>query len=150
MKFLKLLFMISVIHGECYAQSNANDKKAIAMLKEFYVAHQSIESTIRSAPPKVYVGKVDSLQKKYCTLELRGKVKKYSENGIDFLTNDKGIDSWSFKTMTIVRAQTNENIYLVCYDVLDVNYPKTPVKRHVVLHVGVLNESGHYKVASVK
>jgi hypothetical protein len=150
MRFLKLFFMISVIHAECYAQGNINDKKAIAMLKEFYVAHQNIESTIRSAPPKVYVGKVDSLQKKYCTLALRNKAKKYTENGIDFLTNDKGIDSGSFKTMTIVRDPTNENNYLVCYDVLDVNYPKTPVKLHIVLHVGVLNESGHYKVASVK
>lgn len=150
MRFLKFLFTMCVMHSECYAQSNINDKKAIAMLKEFYVAHQSIESTIRSAPPKVYVWKLDSLQKEYCTLELRNKAKKYSENGIDFLTNDKGIDSGSIKTMTIVKDPTNKNIYLVCYDVLDSNYPKTPLKRHIVLHVGVINEGEHYKIASVK
>jgi hypothetical protein len=150
MRFLKGLFIICLIHNYGYAQNNINNQKAIAMLKDFYAAHQSIESIIKSVPSKVYVRKSDSLQDRYCTLELRSKVKKYTEMGIDFLTNDQGIDSGSLKTMTIVKDPTNRNIYIVRYDVLDSNYPKNPVKRHIILHVGVLNESEQYKIASVK
>ena len=81
MRFLTSLFIICLIHTGCYAQSDVTDNNAIAMLKKFYVAHNSIETSIKSLPPNVYVKKSDSLLKQYCTLELTKTAKKYFANG---------------------------------------------------------------------
>jgi len=150
MKLLKFLFIIFLLHGVCHAQNNVDDSKAIAMLKEFYRAHNSIESMIKSVPAKVYIQKSDSLQKKYCTSALNKEVKRYSENGIDFLTNDNGLDAESFKTMTITKDPSNKGVYNINYDgpYQDRNFK--PIRKHAILHVGVVKEGDNYKIASVK
>ena len=150
MRIFKLLTVLSLIHGTCCAQSRIDDNKAIIMLKEFYIAHEKIESSIKTIRPQAYVWRLDSLQKKYCTLKLRNTIKKYQENGIDILTNDQGIDSESIKTMKIVEDSGDKNVYIVSYDFLDDNYPKKPITRHVILHVGLLTENNRYKINSIR
>lgn len=149
MKALKTIFIICLIHNACFAQVNSNGNKAIAMLKDFYTAHEKIESSIRTLPPRVYVRESDSLKARYCTVALRNKVKRYDLNGIDFLTDDKGIDSLSLKTMKVTADALHKNTFVVSYDFFDKNYPKTPYVRHVVLHVGLVEEGENYKMASV-
>jgi len=150
MKFLMFLFIVSLLQGECYAQNNVDDNKAIAMLKEFYWVHSNIESMIKSVPANVYIGKTDSLQKKYCTSELNKEAKRYSENGFDLLTNDNGIDAESFKTMTIVKDSANKSIYTISYDGPSQDRNFKPIRKHVVFHAGVVKERENYKIASVK
>jgi hypothetical protein len=150
MRFLKLLFIISILHVECFAQNTLDDKKAISMLKEFYIAHEAIEAAPNSVPPKVYILKSDALQKKHCTVLLIKQVVKYREMGIDYFTHDNGIDAKAIKTMTIVKDPTLKNSYIITYTVWEKNYPKTPFNKHVVLHICVINDKDNYKINSVK
>jgi len=150
MRIFKLLAVLSLIHSICWAQSSISENKAIIMLKQFYIAHEKIESSIKTIRPQVYLWKLDSLQKKYCTLKLRNTIKKYQENGIDILTNDQGIDSESLKTMKIVEDSEDKNVYIVSYDFLEENYPKKPFTRHVILHVGLVTENNSYKINSIR
>jgi hypothetical protein len=150
MKFLGFVLVICAIHCECYAQSNTDDKKAIAMLNEFYTAHGYIWSGIKSLPPNVFDRKLDSLQKKYCTTKLRNEARKYIQDGFDHMTKDKGIDSDAVKTMTIVKDATKENTYIISYDELyNTGSPNSFVKKHVTLHLGVIKDVESYKIASV-
>jgi hypothetical protein len=149
MKFLGFVLVICAIHCGSYAQSNTDDKKAIAMLNEFYTAHGNIWSGFKSLPPDAFDQKLDSLQKKYCTTKLRNEAKKYIQEGFDLMTNDKGIDSGSFKTMTIVKDSATKNIYIVSYDISFVDHSNMLKKRHVALHLGVIKEGENYKIASV-
>lgn len=144
LKFLALSFMILVGNG-CNAQTNVNDKQSIFMLKEFYTAYSKVSLRIEDLP------KVDSLQEKYCTLQLRKEAKKYLEDGHDLLTDDWGISKESLTSMGITKDSTKENTYVVSY-IVD-SYPVAPdkpVKKQVKLYVTVIKEGESYKIDSVR
>lgn len=144
MKILKILVLSSMIliGNGCNAQTGKSDK-AISMLKEFYTAYSKVSLKIEDLP------KVDSLQEKYCTPQLRKEAKKYLEDGHDLLTDDWGMSKESLTSMTVVK-DTKEYTYVVSY-IVD-SYPVAPdkpVKKKVVLQVTVIKEGENFKIDSV-
>lgn len=134
--------MILIGNG-CNAQTGKGDN-AISTLKEFYTAYSKLSLKIDDLP------KVDSLQEKYCTIQLRNEAKKYLEDGHDLLTDDWSISKESLTSMTVVK-DTIEYSYVVSY-IVD-SYPVAPdkpVKKQVVLHVTVIKEGKNFKIDSVR
>jgi len=137
--------MILIGSSGCNGQTNVNDKQAISMLKKFYTAYSNVSLRIED------LHKVDSLQEKYCTPQLRKEAKEYLQDGHDLLTDDWGISKESLTSMKIIKEPTKENIYVVSY-IVD-SYPVAPdkpVKKQVNLYITVVKEVESYKIASVK
>lgn len=146
MKKIKTRFLICAMllnFNGCYAQPN-NDSRIILMLKEFYTAYSEISFRSEDIP------KVDSLQEKYCTSQLRKEAKRYLQDGHDLLTDDWGISKESLSSMKITKDPAKEKTYIVSY-IVD-SYPVAPdkpVKKQVVLHITVVKEDELYKIDSV-
>ena len=145
-----LLILISFVTAfECsYSQNNTEDQQALVMLKEFYIAQNKINFTLRD------IGKMDSLQKKYCTKKLQEKLKKqFQLTGLDhdLLTNDYGIDSLGIKTLTISKDPNQINNYIINYTILDDVVPKVSKKEiKVLINVTVKKENHILKVDDIK
>ena len=144
-----LVFMINT--GCVHSQSK--DEQIISMLKEFYVAYNTVWENATSYKPDEFEEKIFSLQRKYCSNKLQSEIKKYYETyklEHDLLTNDfGGTDSEKLKsTLTIVKNTTKENSYIVSY-VVEIKAPSTPREEKNVIHLTVIYEEGNYKIDEV-
>ncbi len=121
------------------------------MLKDFYTTY-SVEWSLKGTnkDPRLLGKKLDSLEQKYCTQKLVKEVKDWFNDGQDLLTNTWGIFE-PVDSLTIVKDLAHKNSYILSY--INVDYPQSltmPVKKKIVLHIEVVKEGGHYKIASVK
>jgi hypothetical protein len=150
MKFLGVIFTISILHTACYGQIKTDHQKAITMLKTYYNDHTKVWEYKGAESPDVFDKKLDALQLRYCTKKLRSLSQKVIDYpGTDVLTNNMGIDITSIKTMTIVKDPVKKNIYIVSYDTF-IRLSSTQLQQqHVILHVGVVKAGDDYKIASV-
>jgi hypothetical protein len=149
-KIIYIIVAIFLTQSSCIsAQYNNSDNEIITMLNEFYVAYSNIWST-NSHSPDILDSKLDSIQKKYCTLRLRNEAKEYLEDGHDLLTNDYGIEVESLRTLTIIKDSVEENSYIVSYNVVNSDAANKPVKQNVLLNVFVVKEEETYKIDKVK
>jgi len=151
MKIVVYLFFISIIlagnSNYVYSQSNPADEDATQMLKSFYTMRSTIKYIVKDIP------KIDSLQKKYCTINLQKKLKEeYKANGLDhdLLTNDNGIDPKALNTISISKAPGKINRYIVSYINHTIDANNKPIIEKVVSHVIVVKEDGRFKIASVQ
>ena len=145
-----IIFAFFLTQSSCIsAQYNNSDNEIIAMLNEFYVAYSNIWSTT-SLSPDILDSKLDSIQKKYCTLRLRNEAKEYLEDGHDLLTNDYGIGIESIKTLAIMKDSTEENAYIVTYGVVNSDVTNNPVTQNVLLNVFVVKDEESFKIDKVK
>ena len=87
MKFLKFLVLSSMILecSGCNGQTNINDKQPISMLKEFYTTYINVSLRVED------LHKVDSLQQKYCTPQLKKEAKGYLQNVNGWDATDAGV-----------------------------------------------------------
>lgn len=143
--------LVFMINTSC-AHSQSKDEQIISMLKEFYIAYNTVWENVTSYKPEEFEEKVFSLQRKYCSNKLQSEIKKYYEIyklDHDLLTNDFGTDEETLKsTLTIVKDTTKENSYVVSY-VIHIGYPSTPREEKNVIHLTVINEGGNYKIDEV-
>jgi hypothetical protein len=127
-----------------------NDKQAVQMLKEFYNAHNTVWSTTKDN--YILIRKLDSLQRKYCTMSLRRELKKeFQANGLDhdILTNDYDINIEALKTMSISKDPTKPKGYIVSWTISTLNPSYKPIKKKVFVHVTVVKENNSSKINSV-
>lgn len=145
---INLAFMVNV---GC-AQSQNEDEKIISMLKEFYIAYNSVWEDATTYKREEFENKIFSLQQKYCSNKLQSEIRKYYKIyrlEHDLLTNDFGTDKETLKsTLSIVRDSTKENSYVVSY-VINIDYPSKPRKEKNVIHLTVIKEEGVYKIDEV-
>ncbi len=150
--FLTVLIIFSNI-GCAHAQTSIEDKQAMQMLKEFYIAHNIAWSVARTTGPYVLIKKLDSLQKKYCSVRMRKELKEeQKKNGLDYdlLTNDEHADVKHLKTLTITKDATKTNGYTVSYIASNTDPTGKPIDEKAVIHVTVVKENEGLKIASVK
>jgi hypothetical protein len=144
--YLLITYMILLGSNCRKAQDNAIEKQSIAMLKEFYTSYSSLKFIAKD------LQKIDSLQKKYCSISERKELKEeFRANGLDhdLLTNDHGIDAKSLKTLTIIKSTTKTNDYIVSYLIQTLSAANKPIQEKVILHVTIIKENGSFKIASV-
>ena len=144
--------LVFMINTGC-AQSQNEDEQIISMLREFYIAYNTVWENATTYKPEEFENKVFSLQQKYCSDRLQGEIKKYYETyklEHDLLTNDfGGTDSETLKsTLTITKDTTKENSYVVTYTV-KIKAPSTPREEKNVIHLTVVKEKGSYKIDEV-
>lgn len=144
-----LIFFSFTTAFECsFSQKPTEEQQAIEMLKQFYIA----QSTIKSTPQNI--GKMDSLQKMYCSKKLQKKLKEqFQLTGLDhdLLTNDFGIDSLGLKKLSISKDPKQNNNYIVSYTILDDVVPNLTKKEiKVIINVTVQKEDGMLKVDDIK
>ena len=142
---VNLMFLVNVT---C-VQSQNEDEQIISMLKEFYIAHNAVWTTVPTLSPDIFEWKLDSLQEKYCTTKLRKEAKKYLEDGYDLMTNEQGFGIESLSTLSIVKDSSKTSSYIVSYISSDFDASNKPVKQQVTLHVAVVKENGKYKIDEV-
>jgi len=121
------------------------------MLTIFYTAHNS--AWINTEDNFVLVKKLDSLQKKYCSLRFQKVIKKeFKLGGLDhdLLTNDEGADANFFKTLKVEKDKVNQNVYSVSYTYHTKDPSYRPIDKKVILHVTVVKEGDSYKIDSVR
>jgi hypothetical protein len=158
MKKALIFFSTSVIilsSSSCFAASenDSTEKQTLQMLKEFYTAyHTEWIATKTTKRFDILIKKIDSLERKYCSLSLRNKLKQeFKKGGLDndLLTNNEGSDNKSLKTLTVIKDTTRINSYIVSYvyDTLSPSYK--PITKEVVLHIKVIKEKGEFKIDSV-
>lgn len=144
MKFFKIITLSSMIliASGCNAQQGKEDR-VLSMLNEFYTAYSKVSFRIEDAQ------KVDSLQEKYCTEELRKEAKEWYGDGHDLLTNDWGIEEKDIKTMEIKKDVSKNDTYIVTYTTFLDNPGNIPQKKDVSLQVSVVKEDEKYKIDKV-
>jgi len=144
-----LIFISFTTAFKCsYSQKSTEEQQGIEMLKQFYIAQSGIKSTPQN------IGKIDSLQRIYCSMKLQKKLKEqFQLTGLDhdLLTNDYGIDSLGIKTLSIVKDLKQTNNYIVSYTILDDVVPNLSKKEiKVIINVTIKKENGLIKVDDIK
>lgn len=155
MKLFAWIFVVLAVGG-CNGQANkekdtnskntnARSSAAIATVRSFYGAHQSIWA---SDQPDMSVldRKLDSIAGVYCTKRLRDKAKRWGADGQDLFTNslileiDGGIDV----------KEVDSTTFLISFLTV-VNTPSSTemAKKKVELRIGVVREEGSYKLDTV-
>ncbi|MGV8138340.1 MAG: hypothetical protein AB2L20_24300 [Mangrovibacterium sp.] len=152
MKYIMAINLALMVIVGC-AQSQNENEQIISMLKEFYIAYNSVWENATTYKPEEFENKVFLLQQKYCSNKLQTEIKKYYETyklEHDLLTNDfGGTDSEKLKsTLTIVKDITKENSYVVSY-MIEIKAPSTPREEKNVIHLTVIKEDGSYKIDKV-
>jgi len=146
MKKLSLILLFVAGAFLSKAQNNVADAQAIQMLKEFYIAYNS--EWISTVNPYPLQKKLDSLRRKYCTIQLRNKLKKMDLDH-DELINDQYTDIKHLKTLTVIKDPIKTNGYIVSYIAPTFDPTNKPVEEKIVIHVMVAKENGGFKIASV-
>lgn len=146
---VNLMFMFNV---GC-AQSQNEDEQIILMLKEFYIAYNTVWEGTTTYKPEEFENKIFSLQQKYCSDRLQSEIRKYYEIyklEHDLLTNDfGGTDTETLKsTLLITKDTTKQNSYVVSY-IVNIEAPSAPRKEKNVIHLTVVKEKGSYKIDKV-
>ena len=152
MKNILYVFVIAVMFTaniSC-AQSPNKDKQIISMLKEFYIAHNTVWESMRTLSPDEFNNKLDSLQEIYCTKRVIIESKKYHKLGFDLLSNNFITSIEKLKsTLKIVRDTTKENTYIVSY-IAEIRDPSVPPRDHEnIIHLNVVKENESYKIDKV-
>ncbi len=146
--YLLIFISLASSSGCNYSQKPAEEQQATEMLRHFYIAQNSIKSIPHD------IGKMDSLQKIYCSKKLQKKLKEqFQLTGLDhdLLTNDYGIDSLGVKTLSISKDPEKNNNYIVSYTILDDVVPNLSKKEiKVIINVTILKEDGVFKVDDIK
>jgi hypothetical protein len=145
--FFSICLIILVSNGCAGAQNHIPEKGAVQTLKEFYTAYSKVKFTAK------YVRQIDSLQKKYCTIKFRKKLKdEFKAAGLDhdLLTNDYGMDADKLKTLVIAKEPGAANVYSVSYTAMVTSPSNKTAEEKVVLHVAVAEEEQAIKIESVK
>ena len=139
---------ILIFFTSCHAQDE--EKQAISMLNEFYVAYNRVSA---ESELDVLKARLDSLQQKYCTKRLQKELNKIFEvHGLDHdvLLNDVYTeDIESLKTMSITKDKTRENTYLVTYDAVVTGIDYKKINQKVQIYVVVVKEDGNFKIDNV-
>lgn len=152
--FIIITQLILLFHGNLvHAQKDTNNDQALQMLKEFYTEYNT--AWIRWLGVKdnsILVKKIDSLEKKYCSLKMRAELKKeFKASGLDYdiLRNNEGADEKSLKTLTVVKDKMKKYTYIVSYiyDTMSPSYK--PITATVVIHIAVTKEKDGYKIDAV-
>ncbi|GAA4324337.1 hypothetical protein GCM10023149_25870 [Mucilaginibacter gynuensis] len=151
MKKALLLFFFLLNINLSFGQINSQEDPAAKMLKEFYTAYNVTWSTTKN--DNVLIQDIDSLRKKYCTIELYNKLKKdFSIYGLDrdLLIKDEYTNVQYIKTLKVTKSTANNAIYIVSYIDSTLSPSYKPIKKNVVLNVMVVKEGLKYRIASVK
>jgi hypothetical protein len=127
------------------AQSNTSDKVAIQMLKKCYKAFNITCATVRG---ENLHKKLDSLQQKYCTVQLIKKIKSLGPD-YDLLGYNPYTDVEHLNTLTVTKDNIAEDAYVVSYIEHTIEDSK-PVDSKITIHVNVLEEADGLKIASIK
>ena len=147
MKKLSLIFLLFATPFLANAQSRSFDHQAMQMLKTFYIDYNTLWSTAKGYN---LVKKLDSMQRKYCTITARRELKKLSGGeGIDhdYLINDQGTDIAHAKKLTVAKDTTKPNAYIVSYIAPTRDPAYKPIDLKVVIRVMVAEENGVFKIA---
>jgi hypothetical protein len=127
------------------AQNNSSDKAAIQMLKTCYKEFNATCATVRG---NSLHKKLDSLQQRYCTDLLIGKIKSMGPE-YDLLGYNPYTDIEHLKTLTVTKDPAQEDAYVVSYIEHSTEASKA-VDSKIVIHVNVLEESDGLKIASIR
>jgi hypothetical protein len=146
--------------GCASAQNTFNEEQAVKMLTEFYtaynLAHATAESTAKFSPTaasNTLIKQLDSLQKKYCTKELRRELSAlFMKEGLDhdILINDYYTDANHLNTLTVLKVPIKKNEFTVSYIAPYTDPRGKPAEMKTVLHVTVVIEDGEYKIKTVR
>jgi hypothetical protein len=150
MKKLLFIFLFTASAIISKAQNNAGDKQAVQMLKEFYIAYNTAWSTTPVKDYRLLSKKLDSLQRKYCTIWLRKQLKELAKGegaDHDLLTNDEYTNVEHLKTLKIIKDPSKANAYTVSYIDHTMSPAYKPIDKTVIIHVTVAKESGSFKIA---
>lgn len=146
--YLLISILFATVFECSYSQNTSEDQHAIKMLREFYIAQSKIKSTPQD------IGKMDSLQKRYCSKKLQRKLnEQFQLTGLDhdLLTNDYGIDSLGIATLSISKDPDRNNNYTISYTILDDIVPNVSKKEiRVTINVTVIRENNILKVDTVR
>jgi hypothetical protein len=149
MKILKLFFIvyiIALVNSGCQAQQGVDEKQAIAMLKEFYTAYNTVWTTNHGPSKKE---KLDSLQNKYCTQNLITKIREpYLDH--DLLISDSYTEPEYLSTLSVIKDLTKINGYIVSYKAPNTDPQGKDYIEQITIHVTVVKERESYKIDSVK
>jgi hypothetical protein len=149
MKAIIYFFIIFTIllcnSGYARAQNNVEDKQAIQMLKEFYIAYNAAWSAAKGEIP---MKKLRSLQRKYCTSKLINAIKDEDFDHDPLLGEDYEYVE-HLNTVTVIKDRNKGNTYIVSY-IDHTTQGGNPIDIKVVLHVILVKEGGSFKIASVK
>jgi hypothetical protein len=148
-KLLYVLLTCLVVLG-CTSYSNAqstgtSDKEAIKMLKDCYTAYNATWATRKG---NTFQKKLDSLQQKYCTDQLKRKLKNMAPD-FDLLAYNAYTDVAHLKTLTVIKNPEEEDSYLVSYIQRSSNDAQ-PTDLKVVLHVNVLDQGNGPRISAVR
>ena len=146
-KIVKYILVILIIIANVTCSNSQNeDEQVIEMIKEFYVAHNT--AWLEDVTVDVLGRKLDSLQERYCTTKLKVEAKRYFEQGFDLITNEQGMGIES-NSLSVVKDSLKDNTYIVSYESLDSGASNNKIKVKVVVNVGVVKESGSYKINKI-
>jgi hypothetical protein len=116
------------------AQNEVESKEAMQMIKEFYIAYNTAWSS--NISPKALDQKLDSLKMKYCSITLIIDLKGDIDH--DVIINDQYTDVQHLKTLTVSKAPTKLNSYIVSYIAPTTNPSNKPIEEKVVIHLTVM------------
>lgn len=147
-----ITILVFMINTGC-AHSQGRDEQIFSMLKEFYIAYNTVWENSTSYKPEEFEEKVFSLQRQYCSNSLQAEIKKYYKTyklEHDLLTNDfGGTNSEKLKTTLTIKKDTSKvNGYIVSY-VVEIKTPSIPREEQNVIHLTVIHEGGNYKIDKV-
>jgi hypothetical protein len=149
MRLIKLfLISCSIIIGSnnlARPQNQVDSKQAIQMIREFYIAYNTVWSARLS--PQILNQKLDSLKMKYCAITLMVELKGDIDH--DVLINDQYTDIQHLKTLTVSKDESKTNSYSVSYTAPTTNPLNKPIEEKVVIHLTVMKGTRGIVIDSV-
>jgi hypothetical protein len=143
-----VMFIFTFSCGQ--VQNNSSNNEAEKMIREFYTAYNIAWSRVPT--PEILVRNLDSLQRIYCSENLRKKLKKqFDAEGLDhdLLTNDQAADVNYLEKLTIKKDSANANTYIISY-VEDYTSPSNKKEfKMAIIHLSVVKEKETYKIDNV-
>ena len=148
--FFKVAIII-LFAAQC-SQAQDMENKITPMLKQFYITYNKTWYVGLKNYPTELKNKLNSLEKTYCTENMRNKLQKiYNNFGIEhaYLLDDVVTDTVTFKnTLAISKDTIMDNGYIVSFD----TYIKDPYKSYkekIIIHLTVKEENGSYKIDGI-
>lgn len=149
MKNLKTILVLSFTifaNSGCQAQQNDEDKRAISVIKNFYVLYNTEWSTNHGLDKR---NKLDSLMNLYCTRNLISEVgEQYLDH--DMLIKDLYTTVDYLNTITVTKDSTRTATYIVSYDAPSEDPLGNDYVEKVIIYVTVVKEGESYKIDNVK
>lgn len=135
------IFTISCSCGQI--QNNSTENEAIKMLREFYLNYFTAFTEL---PIDSSQNKLETLQKKYCTVGFYEKIPNLIEQtGNDIFLKAQDSDIKYMNTLVISKG-TKNNEYVVSYIAED-----APEKKNtIIIHLTLVKEGSNYKISSIR